>query len=85
VQVQCHAPSQGAAMLSPETLEQYRQMTLGERLDLTLRLIRESTFYMLSGPQDVVSRRFQLLRRENDLRNENMLRAFARSRENGDQ
>jgi hypothetical protein len=69
-------------MLSRETLDQYRRMSLGERLDLTLHMIRDSTFYMQAGPPEVVARRFQLLRRENDLRNENMLRAFARTREN---
>ncbi len=67
-------------MLSRETLEQYRRMTPGERLKLTLEMIRESTPWLLHGPPDVVDRRFELLRRQNDQRNRNMLTAIARSR-----
>ena len=69
-------------MLSRETLEMYRRMTPGERLSLTLEMIRENTPYLLKGPPDVVERRFELLRRENNLRNENMLRGIARTRKN---
>ena len=67
-------------MLSPETLERYRQMTLGERLKLTLEMTRESTPYLLQGPEERVARRFELLNRENDLRNQNMLEALARTK-----
>jgi hypothetical protein len=56
-------------------------MSLGERLSLTLQAIRESSFYMQAGSPEVVARRYELLRRENDLRNANMLNAFARTRE----
>lgn len=69
-------------MLSRDTIDRYREMTLGERLALTLRMIRESTFYMQAGSPEIVARRYELLRRENDLRNANMLNAFARTREN---
>jgi hypothetical protein len=55
-----------SGMLSRETLEQYRRMTPGERLKLTLDMIRENTPYLLQGPPDVVDRRFELLRRQND-------------------
>jgi len=41
-------------MLSRETLERYRRMTPGERLKLTLEMIRESTPWLLYGPPDVV-------------------------------
>lgn len=68
-------------MLSRETLDQYRLMTLGQRLQLTLDAIEASAPYLAYGTPEVVARRFQLLRRENDLRNENMLRAFARMRD----
>jgi hypothetical protein len=68
-------------MLSRETLDHYREMTLGERLQLTLDAIEASAPYLAHGTPEVVARRFQLLHRENDLRNENMLRAFARMRE----
>ena len=66
-------------MLSRETLEDYRRMSNAERLALTLQMVRESDPYMTAGPSDVVARRFELLRRENDLRNERMLRGIARS------
>ena len=65
-------------MLSEETLEIYRCMTPGERLALTLKMMRESTPYLSEGPEDVVRRRFELLERENDLRNRAMLEVFAK-------
>jgi hypothetical protein len=67
-------------MLSKETLERYRRMTPGERLKLTFEMIRESTPWLLYGPPDVVDRRFELLRRQNDDRNHRMLEVIARSR-----
>jgi hypothetical protein len=70
-------------MLSKETLEEYRRMTPGQRLELTLQMVRDATPYLLKGPPDVVDRRFELLRRENDLRNQNMLRGFAISARRG--
>ena len=66
-------------MLSPETLERYRQMTPSQRLQLTAHLIRENTHALLEGPPDVVARRFELLRRQNDERNTKLLAAFART------
>jgi hypothetical protein len=66
------------AMLSQETLEQYRRMTVGERLDLTFDMIRDNTPYLLQGSEDVVARRFELIERENDLRNERILAALSR-------
>ena len=68
-------------MLSEETLEQYRKMTIGERLELTFKAIRENTPYIFVGEPDVVDRRFELIRRENDLRNRNMAEAYARLKE----
>jgi hypothetical protein len=65
-------------MLSQETLEQYRRMTIGERLDLTFEMMRENTPYLLRGTEGVVSRRFELIERENDLRNERILAALSR-------
>ncbi len=67
-------------MLSRETLEQYRRMTPSERLRLTLQMIREETPYLLRGPAEVVDRRFELLRRQNDERNRRMLTGIARTR-----
>jgi len=65
-------------MLSKETLDAYRRMTPGERLALTFAMIRENTPYLLAGTPDVVERRFALLQRENDLRNERLLAALRR-------
>jgi hypothetical protein len=67
-------------MLSKETLEEYRKMTPGQRLSLTLRMIKENTPYLFKGPPEVVDRRFELLHRENEARNKNMLTAIARTR-----
>lgn len=64
-------------MLSQETLERYRRMTPGERLALTFEMIRENAPYLLAGTSDVVDRRFELLRRDNELRNSRMLAALA--------
>lgn len=64
-------------MLSREALEAYRHMTPDQRLALTLQAMRESIPYLLSGPPEVVDRRFELIRRENDLRNRRMLEALA--------
>ena len=68
------------ARLSQETLDQYRRMTVGERLDLTFEMMRDNTPYLLQGSEDVISRRFELIKRENDLRNERILAALSRLR-----
>ena len=68
-------------MLSPETLQHYRRMSVPERIKLAMRMMDEGLGYLLEGNPEVVKRRFQLLRRENDARNVNMLTAIARTRE----
>jgi len=68
-------------MLSRETLESYRQMTPGERLKITLQMIDEAVPQLLEGDPEVVDRRFELLRRQNDERNRRMLEAIARTRD----
>jgi hypothetical protein len=65
-------------MLSQEALEQYRRMTIGERLDLTFELMRDNTPCLLQGSEGVVSRRCELSERENDLRNPRILAALLR-------
>jgi hypothetical protein len=67
-------------MLSQEQLEHYRRMTPGERISLSLRMTEEQWPQLMSGPPELVDRRFELLNRENDARNRNMLAAFARMR-----
>ncbi len=69
-------------MLSKETLEGYRRMTPGERLALTIHSMEGIDRALLSGTDQQVNRKFELLRRENELRNRNMLTAIAKSREN---
>ncbi len=59
-------------MLSAEQLEMYRRMTNAERLVFTLRRIREEWKYLTHGTPQVVARRFELLRRQNDERNRNL-------------
>lgn len=67
-------------MLSQETLEEYRRMTPGQRLRMTLDMIEASTPYLNKGTPELVARRFELIQRENDLRNENILRALHAAR-----
>ncbi|MEI6256940.1 MAG: hypothetical protein WCQ77_09890 [Planctomycetota bacterium] len=67
-------------MLSQETLESYRKMTPGERLELALRMTDENIPALFDGSPALVDRRFELLKRENDQRNHNMLTAIARTR-----
>jgi hypothetical protein len=71
---------QETIVLSRETLERYRRMTIDERFALAMQMIEENMPSLLSGPPDVVRRRFELLRRQNDERNRNMLEAIARTR-----
>jgi hypothetical protein len=66
-------------MLSPERLEEYRKMTPGERLKMSLRMTRENTPYLFQGEPEAVARRFELLRRQNDERNHRMLEALAKA------
>lgn len=67
-------------MLSRESLEAYRRMTIAERSVIVMQMIREGQKALLAGPPDVVDRRFELLRRQNDERNRRMLEAIARTK-----
>jgi hypothetical protein len=67
-------------MLSPETLETYHRMTPAQRMKMTLEMIEENWPALFRGPPELVDRRFELLRRENDQRNRRMLTAIARTR-----
>ena len=66
-------------MLSRETLERYRRMTPGERLALTFRLTDEATPYLFAGTPEQVRRKFELLRRQNDERNQRILKGIAKT------
>ena len=67
-------------MLSRESLEEYRRMTIAERSVIVMQMIRDGQKALLSGPSEVVDRRFELLRRQNDEGNRRMLEAIARTR-----
>ncbi len=66
-------------MLSEQSDDQYRRLPLGEKLRLTLEMCRRHEPCLLVGTPDQVRRKFELIRRENNLRNANMLAAFAQS------
>jgi hypothetical protein len=68
-------------MLSQQTIRSYQSISLDKKLQLVLDMCRESTPFLVTGEPDHVARKFALLKRENDLRNQNMLRAIARTRE----
>ncbi|MEX2142679.1 MAG: hypothetical protein WD894_25720 [Pirellulales bacterium] len=67
-------------MLSREALDAYRRMSNAERLKLTLEMNREASVFLLKGTPEQINRKFELIRRENDERNRNMLTAIARTR-----
>lgn len=66
-------------MLSRETLEEYRRMTPGQRLGLALQMTTAQTPHLFAGPPEVVARRFELLRKQNDERNQRICEALARA------
>lgn len=66
-------------MMSRETAERYRRMTNGERFQITLDLIEENWPYLFKGSPEVVARRLELLRRQNEERNRLYREAFARA------
>jgi hypothetical protein len=68
-------------MLSRATLQAYQRMTPGERLKLACDLSDQAALDLLQGPPEVVARRFELLRRQNDERNRRMLEAIARTKQ----
>jgi hypothetical protein len=71
----------GETVMSRETAEAYRRLSPSERLRITFQMIEEAMPYLLKGTPDQVDRRFELLRRQNDERNRNMLTAIARTRD----
>lgn len=66
-------------MLHPETLEAYRRMTIGERLQLTLDMTAANTPYLFVGTPEQIDRKFELLRRENNERNRGIVEGLARA------
>ena len=72
-------------MQSKESIEMYRNMTPGERLKLTLQACRESQPYLFYGSPELVDRRFELLRKQNNERNQALLEALAASERGNEQ
>ncbi len=66
-------------MLSREKLEEYRRMTTGERLALTLKMTDEALPRLLSGTPEQVRRRLEILRLDNDERNQRVLEGLRRA------
>lgn len=66
-------------MLGRDAIERYRQMTPSQRPALTIQATRESWPYLFHGPPDVVDRRLELIRRENDARNRALLEGPAKA------
>ncbi len=66
-------------MLSKETLEGYRRMTTGERLKVAIDLMESPLCDAGLGDDRLVKKRYELLKRENDFRNINMLTALAKT------
>jgi hypothetical protein len=64
--------------MSREAAEANRRLTPSERLRITLQMIEESIPFLLQGTPEEVDRRFEPLRRETDIRNQNMLAGLAR-------
>ena len=71
---------EGLEMLSKETLERYRRMTTSERAAIVVQSMRENWSAMFEGSDETIRKRFELLRRQNDERNRNMLEGLARTR-----
>jgi hypothetical protein len=67
-------------MRSLQTVEELRRLPVAERLRIALQMMREATPDLLRGTPEQVSRRFELLRRQNDERNRRILEGLARAR-----
>lgn len=67
-------------MLSQKSIARYLATPLGYKLRLVLDMCRDSSRFLIMGDPEHVARKFDLIRRENDARNENMLKAIARTR-----
>ena len=66
-------------MLSKETINESRQMTVAKRADLVLAMIRGNASALRHGPPEVVDSRFEVLRRQNDERNRRIREGMARA------
>lgn len=72
-------------MLHPETLERYRQMSLDEKMAITIQLMRENGVRFWSAPPEVIAKRLKIIRQQNDDRNRRYLEAFARLKKKEEQ
>jgi hypothetical protein len=67
-------------MRSRQAAEEWQRLQPAQRLRLVLQMIREAMPALLQGKPELVGRRFELLRRQNDERNRRMLEGIARTR-----
>ena len=67
-------------MLSPEAARRIREMSVADRLRLTLLMIDEAIPFLTRGAPEDVRRRFDRLRQENDDRNRRVLEVLARTK-----
>lgn len=68
-------------MMSKETLEQIRRMSNAERFAMAAQMTREAIPYLLRGTPELVARRFELLRRQNEEFNRLVLTALSQDKE----
>ena len=66
-------------MLSKETLDEYRRMTPGERLQLTFELCRKYEHCLYIGTPYQIARRLERMRKSKDEANQRILDALARA------
>ncbi len=67
-------------MLHPETLDVYRRMTPSEKMAVAVRMMQENAERFFSVPDELIQRRLEILRKQNDDRNQRMLTAMSRTR-----
>ncbi len=65
---------------SREKLEEYRRMTPGERLDLTLKMSKQYQHCLFKGTPYQIKRRFERMRQFRDEGHRLMCEAFAREK-----
>lgn len=70
-------------MLSKEQLEHYRRMTPGERVLLSFEMLESSWPWLMQGSKEHVDRKFRLLNRQNDERNQALLAGMAHLEKSG--
>lgn len=66
-------------MLSQERIDILRNMTISQRLELLMQMIREFTPDLFVGETEIVDRRFELLNLQNDDRTRRICEGLAKA------